>query len=157
MGKFCDFYVVPHVEAGSAARSMGWSKQWPHYHIKRVDVFQVAALYELLRGVAGESTWKLFEQRVEPDLADEVVGETADDDYDGPLFLVATFPTGFTEGLAGLSEADRSTLAERWQVHPEFFWSRKTGMAAKVVGELCRLAALAVQRQEIVILAESGE
>ncbi|VTR96259.1 unnamed protein product [Gemmata massiliana] len=156
MGKFCDFYVVPPVEAGPAARSMGGSERWPHYHIKRVDVFQVAVLYDLLRGVAGESTWKLFEQHVEPDLAGEV-GETADDDYDGPLFLVSTFPVGFTGGLAGLSEAERSTLAERWQVHPEFFWSRKPGVAAEVVGELCRLAALAVQRQGGVILAESGE
>jgi hypothetical protein len=95
MGKFADFYVVPPADAGPAARSMGGSDRWPHYHIKRVDVFQVATLYDLLRGVAGEDTWRLFGQRLEADLTDEAWGESGADDYSGPLFLVANFPADF--------------------------------------------------------------
>ncbi|AWM36844.1 hypothetical protein GobsT_52900 [Gemmata obscuriglobus] len=157
MGKFADFYVVPPAEAGAAARSMGGSERWPHYHINRVDVFQVATLYDLLRGVAGESTWQQFEQQVEADSADEESAELVDDEDGGLLFLVSTFPPDFVERLAEMSVADRSSIAAQWQAHPEFFWSRNAEVAAEVVGELCRLAVLARQRQEVVILAESGE
>ena len=157
MGKFSDFYVVPEGEAGAAARSMGGSKRWPHYHIKRVDVFQVATLCDLLRGAAGEDTWRQFGQYVESDAADDTSDGECEEDYAGPLFLVATFPADFVRRLAALGGADRDAVAARWQAHPEFFWSRKPGVAAEVVGELCRLAALAIQRQEVVILAESGE
>lgn len=156
MGKFCDFYVVFPTEAGRAARSAGGSGRWPYYAAKRVDLPQVATLYDLLRGAAGNDTWREFEQRVEADAGGEESPE-ADEDDAGPVFLIAIFPADLTERLAGLGEPERGSLAERWQGHAGFFWSRKAGAAAEIVGELCRFASLALERREVVILVESGE
>ncbi len=149
MGKFADFYAVAPAEAGRAARSMGGSKRWPHYSIKFLDVFQLAKLYDLLRGQSGTETWKEFRQDVEADGDDE-------EDMDGPMFMITTLPDPMLALLAGLDELGRQA-AERWQAEPEFFWRDKPGTAAAVLLELCRLARTASERGESVVLVESGD
>lgn len=170
MGKFADFYVVPTAEINLAARSNGHPGRWPHYTIKRLDVYQVANLRDLLRGEESEHPSEAFEPRLEwdppeaselsdsdGDLTDAEMETQSEVELDNlPSWFVSTFPADFVALLAALGDADRAALAERWQKHPDFFWSRCPGTAAEVVGELCRLATIAVQRRELLILAESG-
>ncbi len=149
MGKFADFYVVTPAQAGRAARSMGGSKQWPHYAIKHVDMFQLAKLYDLLRSVPGTETWKEFQQDFEAD------GE--DEDLDGGGFMITFLPDSMVVLLAGLNDTGLQEISERWQTDKEFFWRDNAGTAHSVLSELCPLARTASVRGESVILVESGD
>jgi hypothetical protein len=152
MGKFADFYVVPPQEVERAAQSQGRSKSWPHYTIKRVDVFQVADLFDILRGGPRADSWQEFRQEISmlpTESEDEVeAAEGAD--------LISQFPASMVGLLARLDEKQYRDVAAVWQASPDFFRQSQAGAADEILAALCALAKQAVALGQTIILVESG-
>jgi hypothetical protein len=159
MGEFSDLYVVKTAEVGRAARSMGDSKEWPHYGCGWLEFYHLANLYNLLRGIDDPRSFLEFK--------DEVVSipmshenEDEDEDFDemeGDLdFLVYHFPESFLPLLARMDESAQVQAASQWHTSANFIWNDKPEHTKDILSHLVRLSQMAIEQQNTLVLVSSG-